>query len=206
MRIPTRHDCYHIMYEMKMMDHIVVHSLQVCRVALFLAHSLEGYLDLHLVQAGALLHDITKTRSIKTHENHAQTARELLTSLNYPEVGDIVGQHVLLDQYFSSDSPTEADVVNYSDKRVIHDKVGSLEERMKYIMERYGTEPTRRKYIQELWEKTERLENHLFRFCPFSPENLKQRLGPDNCESDFSDYIKTNTLRPAGGDSPDSGR
>ncbi len=201
MRIPTRHDCYRIMYEMKMMNHIVAHSIQVCRVAMFLAHSLEAHLDLQIVQAGALLHDITKTRSIETHENHAQTARELLAGLNYPEVAEIVGQHVLLDRYFSLDSPTEAAVVNYSDKRVIHDKVGSLEQRMNYIMQRYGTEPTRREYIQKLWKKTERLENHLFRFCSFSPADLHDLLGPDTCSSDFSEYIETNTTHVTGGGS-----
>ncbi len=194
MRIPARRDCYRIMYEMKMMDHIVAHSLQVCRVAMFLANSIETNLNLNLVQAGALLHDITKTRSIETHENHAQTARELLISLDYPEVGAIVGQHVLLDKYFASDSPTEADVVNYSDKRVIHDKVGSLTQRMNYIMKRYGTEPERREYIKRLWEKTRLLENRLFHFCPLSPEDMEGLLGQDNCSSEFSDYISTNSV------------
>ncbi|MBW2599450.1 MAG: HDIG domain-containing protein [Deltaproteobacteria bacterium] len=125
MRIPTRQECYYIMYKMKMMDHIVAHSLQVCRVATFLADSLEADLNPDLVQAAALLHDITKTRSIETHEDHAQTGKQFLISLGYPRVGDIVGQHVLLDEYFASDSPTEADVVNYADKRVVHDKVAT---------------------------------------------------------------------------------
>ena len=192
MRIPTRQECYHIMYDMKMMDHIVVHSLQVCRIAMFLTDSLED-LNSDLVQAAALLHDITKTRSIETHENHAQTGKHFLVSLNYPEVGSIVGQHVLLDKYFVSESPTEADVVNYADKRVVHDKVASLTQRMSYIMERYGIEPKRREYIQMLWEKTEALEERLFRFCSFSPADLETLLGPDNCSSEFSDYSRINS-------------
>ncbi|MCD6486780.1 MAG: HDIG domain-containing protein, partial [Syntrophobacterales bacterium] len=84
MRIPTRQECYHIMYDMKMMNHIVLHSLQVCRIAMFLADSLEADLNPDLVQAAALLHDITKTRSIETHENHAQTGKQLLIRLDYP--------------------------------------------------------------------------------------------------------------------------
>jgi len=194
MRIPTRQECYHIMYSMKMMDHIVAHSLQVCRIAMFLADSFEADLNPDLVEAAALLHDITKTRSIETHENHAQTGKQLLISLNYPEVGSIVGQHVLLDKYFSSDNPTEADVVNYADKRVIHDKVATLTQRMSYIMERYGIEPKRRVYIQMLWEKTEDLEEHLFRFCSFSPTDMEDLLGPDNCSSEFSDYSRINSV------------
>ncbi len=198
MRIPTRQECYHIMYDMKMMDHIVAHSLQVCRIAMFFADSLDADLNPDLVRASALLHDITKTRSIETHENHAQTGKQLLISLNYPEVGNVVGQHVLLDKYFASDNPTEAEVVNYADKRVIHDKVAPLAQRMNYIMERYGIEPKRREYIQMLWGKTENLEKHLFRFCSFSPADLETLLGPDNCSSEFSDYSRLNRVSVTG--------
>ena len=196
MRIPTRQECYHIMYNMKMMDHIVVHSLQVCRIAMFLADSLEADINPDLVQAAALLHDITKTRSIETHEDHARTGKELLVSLGYPAVGDIVGQHVLLDEYFASDSPTEADVVNYADKRVVHDKVATFSQRTDYIMERYGTEPKRREYIRMLCEKTKTLEERLFHFCSFSPADLETFLGPDNCSSEFSYYGRINSAHP----------
>jgi len=181
-----------MMYKMKMRDNIVAHSLQVCRVALFLAHSLEIDINPDVVQAAALLHDITKTRSLETHEDHAQTGKQLLISLGYPEVGNIVVQHVLLDEYFVSDSPTEADVVNYSDKRVVHDKVVTLAQRMNYIMERYGIEPERRQYIQMLWEKTKVLEERLFRFCPFSPAEMESLLGPDNGYEEFLAYSRVN--------------
>ncbi|MBW2650223.1 MAG: HDIG domain-containing protein [Deltaproteobacteria bacterium] len=178
MRIPARRECYHIMYRMKMMDHIVVHSIQVCRVAMFLANSLEADINPDLVQAAALLHDITKTRSIETREDH------------------IVGQHVLLDEYFASDSPTEADVVNYADKRVVHDKVATLTQRIDYIMERYGIEPKRREYIRMLCERTKTLEERLFHFCSFSPADLETLLGPDNCFAEFSDYSRINSAHP----------
>ena len=192
MRIPARQECYYIMYKMKMMDHIVAHSLQVCRIAMFLADSLEVDINPDLVQAAALLHDITKTRSIETHEDHAQTGKQLLVNLSYPEVGNIVGQHVFLDEYFASDSPTEADVVNYADKRVVHDKVATLQQRMDYIMERYGIEPKRREYIRMLRERTKTLEERLFHFCFFSPEEMKSLLGPDNCSAEFLEYNRVN--------------
>ncbi len=197
MQIPARQECYHIMYKMKMMDHIVAHSLQVCRVAMFLANSIEADINPDIVQAAALLHDITKTRSFETHEDHAQTGKQLLISLGYPEVGNIVGQHVLLDEYFASESPTEADVVNYSDKRVVHDKVATLTQRIDYIMERYGIEPKRREYIRMLGEKTKVLEERLFHSCSFSPADIESLLGPDNCYSEFLAYNRVNgTIAP----------
>ena len=95
------------MQKMAMMDHIKAHSVQVCRVATALVVSMADpptLLDVELIQAAALLHDITKTRSFKTGEKHASTGAALLDALGYPEVGRIVGQHVQLDTYFSPSS------------------------------------------------------------------------------------------------------
>ena len=60
MKIPTQEQCFLLMCEMKMMDHIVVHSMQVCRVATFLAEHLtpqQNGLNHGLIRAAALLHD-----------------------------------------------------------------------------------------------------------------------------------------------------
>ena len=56
-------------------------------------------LNRDLIRAAALLHDITKTRSFVTSENHALTGGQFLSDLGYPEVGDLVRQHVRLDEY-----------------------------------------------------------------------------------------------------------
>ena len=96
MRIPTQEQCFLLMCEMKMMDHIVVHSIQVCRVATFLAERLNSQqnpLNHDLIRAAALLHDITKTRGFKTKENHAVTGGQLLAERGYPEIGELVRQH-----------------------------------------------------------------------------------------------------------------
>jgi putative nucleotidyltransferase with HDIG domain len=167
------------MDEMGMMAHIAAHSRQVCRVALFLAGELrerEVPLNTDLVRAAALLHDITKTRSFQTGENHARTGAEFLSSLGYPEVGGIVGQHVRLAAYFDGNLPGEAEIVNYADKRVLHEKITSLAERMEYILTRYGKTPGDVLRIRDTWEKTEALEKRLFQRLPFSPDHVTVRL------------------------------
>ena len=81
MNIPTQKECYGLIREMGMMDHIVDHSEQVCRVAVCLAENLSQQgidLNLELIRASALLHDITKTRSFRTRENHAETGGKFL--------------------------------------------------------------------------------------------------------------------------------
>ena len=164
---------------MKMMSHIVAHSHQVCHVATFLIDQLIPagiLLNRELVRAAALLHDITKTRSFETKENHALTGARFISDRGYPEVGFIVRQHVKLDHYFASKHLSEAEIVNYADKRVLHDKIVSLKKRMNYIATKYGKEKESRKYVYNLRDKTVQLENRLFKNLPFRPAELGDLL------------------------------
>jgi putative nucleotidyltransferase with HDIG domain len=194
MKIPSKQECCELIREMGMMTHIVAHSVRVCRVALFLTDrfTAELHIPLHreLIRTSALLHDITKTRSFKTGENHSQTGKELLTALGYPEVGHIVGQHVRLNDYDFSGVPTEAEIVNYSDKRVLHDTVVPLNERMDYIIQKYGNSREKTEQIHFYWKKTAALEEKLFRFLPFSPSELSDFLLPEKekYDADLSAY------------------
>lgn len=179
MKIPTRKTCYRLMLEMEMLEHIVVHSLQVCRVADALARSLRfrGFrVNLALVESSALLHDITKTRSFETGEIHSETGCEFLEKLGYPEVAGVVRQHVRLDHYFDAEQPSEAEIVNYADKRVLHDQIVPLAERMDYILRRYGTTSEYRKKLQWLWQKSIQQEERIFAGLPFAPAELEQVL------------------------------
>ncbi len=176
MPIPSEKQCYQLIDEMKMLGHIVDHSIQVCRVSIFLVdHMKKGkiHLNRRLVQASALLHDITKTRSFSTLENHVITGAQFLTDRGYNEVGSIVKQHVRLDDYLTSEIPTEAEIVNYADKRVLHDKIVSLNKRMNYILERYGNAPEIQDRIRYLWNITEKLEKKLFKYLSFYPDELE---------------------------------
>jgi uncharacterized protein len=190
MRIPTKTECYQLIYEMGMLDHIVAHSFRVCQIATYLADHMTRQnipLNRDLVHTSALLHDITKTRSIKTGEKHALTGARILNEMGYPEVGSIIGQHVRLNNYSFSTLPEEAEIVYYADKRVLHDKVVPLQDRMEYILKRYGSGPERRRQIRVGWIQTEKLEDKLFRYLSFAPEELNA-ITSKNRASDFFAY------------------
>jgi uncharacterized protein len=182
MNIPSIRQCYQFIDEMGMLEHIVAHSEQVCRVALCLAGHLSAFdiaLNSDLIRASAMLHDITKTRSFKTKENHAETGGHYLAERGYPEVGHIVAQHVKLDHYFASPAPSEAEIVNYADKRVLHDEIALLAVRMGYILEKYGENSHYKDQIMRLWEKSIELETRLFAYLPFSPDQLEGMVEMD---------------------------
>jgi uncharacterized protein len=201
MNIPSKKVCFQHMCRMQMLENIVAHSIQVCRVGICLVDhlKLQGFkINGQLVQAAALLHDITKTRSFETEENHALTGGQVLTDFGYPQVGDLVRQHVRLDNYSEPQNLSEAVIINYADKRVLHDRIVSLDERMSYIQERYGTRPEHKDRIQLLWKKTAALERQIFKFLPFSPDDLIHHLTPMDLSSEISNYRKVCTQRARG--------
>ncbi len=208
MKIPSEKECFELIWKMNMMSHIIDHSVMVANVAFFLSQKLKikfPELDVKLTTSAALLHDITKTRSFDTKESHAQTGGELLTSLGYRETGDIIRQHVILDSYdnkwnsHQTDSfVSEQEIVNYSDKRVLHDSVVLLEKRLEYIKLKYGTQKGFKNRIKMVWDNTVNLEKKLFSYLDISPEQLSQNVKkiikrPDNQKTDSSS-LKNNLV------------
>lgn len=179
MNILSKKKCFWLMKKMEMMDHIVDHSIMVSNVAYFLSEKLKIFspqLDSNLAASAALLHDITKTRSFNTREIHSETGCQMLIDLGYPEVGDIIRQHVLLDHYHKDTPVSEHEIVNYSDKRILHNKVVSLDKRLRYIEKRYGSQKKIRHRMQFVREKTLALEKKLFSPLDISPDQLSGRM------------------------------
>lgn len=139
-RIPSREECEALMAEHAMLPNIVAHSCQVMRVSLALTDHLKKDVSVNrdLVLAAALLHDITKTRALQTKEKHDQTGGNLLAALGFARVGDVVREHVALTDFHPEGKLEEREIVNYADKRVMHDSVVSLAERMRDLLLRYG--------------------------------------------------------------------
>lgn len=191
MNLPDKKNCFALMNRMGMPEHIIAHSLQVGRVALLLADHLgrAGHaLNSDLLLAAAMLHDITKPRSFQTGENHAQTGAELLAVEGFAEVAALVGQHVRLDRYPVAPPPDEAAVINYADKRVLHDEVVSLDRRMAYIFERYGGSDENCRRIRMLWRMSTELEAVIFDGLLIGPADLIPLLADGGPDADLAAF------------------
>ena len=140
-RIPSQEECDELMAKYCMLPNIIAHSRQVMRVSLVITDNLKKGVSINrnLVIAAALLHDITKTRSLETREPHDQSGGELLRELGFTRVGEIVKQHVILLDFDPQEKLEEREIINYADKRVMHDRIVSLSERVKDLIQRYGT-------------------------------------------------------------------
>jgi putative nucleotidyltransferase with HDIG domain len=159
-----------------MLKNIMDHSIEVSRVALYLAVELKKRgqrIDLGLVEAASLLHDITKSECLKTKEDHARTGSQLLRNLGYERVGEVVAEHIRLSKKSDSLSITEEEIVNYADKRVRHDRIVSLEERFKDLIERYGKGDPSSRYMEQMRKATFEIENKIFSVLRIDPGSLQ---------------------------------
>ena len=150
-RIPSLEECDELMAKYSMLPNIVAHSRQVMLVSLAITDNLKKGVSINrdMVMAAALLHDITKTRSLETKEHHDESGGELLRELGFASIGEIVKQHVILLDFDPKGPLEEREIINYADKRVMHDRIVSLEERVKDLIQRYGTTEEIRKRIRQ---------------------------------------------------------
>jgi putative nucleotidyltransferase with HDIG domain len=139
-RIPTQTQCEELMAQYSMLPNIVLHSRQVMHVSVAITDNLQDGLSINrdIVIAAALLHDITKTRSLKTKERHAASGGALLRELGFGRIAGIVEQHVILRNLNLEGMLEEVEIVYYADKRVMHDKIVTLDERVDDLIKRYA--------------------------------------------------------------------
>lgn len=141
-KIPTYSECMALLSKYGMPENIVAHCVAVSRIAVFIAEKIKargGKVNISLVQAGALLHDIDKIIEIKNKSGrHGIMAREILEKEGYPQVAKIAERHVLHKIIKESkEFSIEEKIVFYADKRVRHDKIVSLSERFEYLRKTY---------------------------------------------------------------------
>lgn len=182
--IPSLNQCLDFIERYEMLDNIRAHSFKVARVAELLV---DGLIEAgrcptplpskELVIAGALLHDIAKTECLNGKCRHDDLGQEICTALGFPEIGEIVKEHVILKEFkakmYKKGLFDAKEIVYYADKRVRHDEVVSLEHRLEYIVDRYGKgDPRRKHYIRLNFQQCQHFEVYLFTYLNFTPGQL----------------------------------
>lgn len=159
-----------------MLPHIQVHSCCVRDVALLLGEHLQAAgvaLSLPLLEAGALLHDIAKTAVLQNGGEHARLGAQWLRDLGYPAVAEIVREHVWLSRHPAEPGPLrEVEIINYADKRVLHDTVVTLPQRFADLRRRYGRTPEIVARITANEERSLILEQKIFTGLHLTPNDI----------------------------------
>jgi HD superfamily phosphodiesterase len=149
--------------------------MEVAKVALFISTELNKRgqrISLDLVEAASLLHDLTKTECLKTKEDHAKTGSQLLRGMGYERVGEVVAQHIWLGKEADPLTISEEEIVNYADKRVMHDRIVSLEERFNDLKDRYGKDQKAIDYLDRMEREIYGIEHKIFFILQIDPNDL----------------------------------
>lgn len=175
-----------MMDQYAMLDNIREHSFIVARVAeaigtnLILPNDADCTPpDMDLVLAGALLHDIAKTKCLDGTCQHAEEGMLICNERGYPEIGRIVNEHVILSTFtpdhYRRGNFDAREIVYYADKRVRHNEIVPLDIRLDYIIDHYsrGSDYITKR-IRENFSLCLEFEGYLFSFLPFGPDELPQ--------------------------------
>jgi len=158
--LPTRKQCFDMIRKYGLPSHIEAHNLAVAKLAVFLAEKLNEKgipIDIELVDRACLLHDIARPcdfresdynnlKQVITEQDkvkwqqlkakyqglyHEDIAYELLVK-KYPELASTVKKHRYMAILDEKEKPTswEEKLVYYADKRIMHDRIVPLKERL----------------------------------------------------------------------------
>lgn len=183
MIIPTIEECYELMNCHAMLPNIVAHSEQVARVAAAIMDNLKDgtVVRRKAVISACLLHDITKTRSLKTREHHDASGGRLLAELGFPDVGKMIEEHVILQDFQPEGNLLDKEIVYYADKRVMHDRIVTVEERIADLIIRYGSTEDRIRAINSNAKQVCQLEMKIRRFVAADIDDVLGRIDAGSC-------------------------
>ncbi|MBW2977356.1 HDIG domain-containing protein [Candidatus Woesearchaeota archaeon] len=174
--IPDPKQCMKILEEHDVVAHIIEHSQIVSKVAVFLAKELKKTgekINIPLLEAAALLHDLDKLKTNQEPENHGKLAFELLRG-DHPEVAELIPKHCfpyLLDNQLKT---WEEKLLNYADMRVLHNELVTREERHEDAKRRYPDETGGRR--DEAEKEASKIEKEIFTKINLKPHKLAQTI------------------------------
>jgi len=171
--IPTTEQCRELWDEFDVPKNIREHSKLVSKVAVLLAKKLKKTgvkVDIDLVKAGALLHDLDKIATLKNIKQHGTLAKKWLSKKELIRVGNAIERHgpKIIEK---PDAGWEDKIIHYADKRVQYIKIVSLKKRFNYIKSSYKDT-----FQQSHEDIAYKIEKEIFSKLKIKPEQLKELI------------------------------
>jgi len=186
--IPDREKCLEILKELNIPENIIGHTKRVTRNAFFIGTRWPEKIDLKLLEASSLLHDICKLDEVKLIRNknligteitdnikeigHGYLGAKKVIELGFPELADIILHHTL--QYLLNDPDftkwkAEAIILTYADTIDVDKKVDSVENAFKRYYQRY---PHFKEWLLKEEKIIYKLEKYIFQKIGLEFEDL----------------------------------
>ena len=134
-KYPNEEQCRRILDRQGTPAHIIKHCEAVTETALLIANELNDhglFLSIPLIRASGTLHDVLRMKP-----DHARVGAELMLDYGYPEVADIIKDHMDYQHPLPVYDITEKDIICLSDKFRQEDKLVTLEQRLAPVLMRF---------------------------------------------------------------------
>lgn len=245
-RLPSREQCFEILRDCCVPEHIIKHCVVSAKLGVFFADRLNEKgiaVDTELVERACLLHDVLRIcevhdfSQVKWHASdehssrrpcsaegyagsesakpepdkakwqqlkvrykglrHEDAACRLLVD-EYPELAQVIRKHRYAGILSEQDKPRtwEEKIVYYADKRVMHDKIVPLKERLEEAHKRSAAQrdPTDQNVldVKRIDTLIFELEREIF---------VKVGLEPDKVQDEMMDSFSGSTVQPSSGPS-----
>ena len=146
-KYPTEAQCRKSLERMGTPEHVIRHCAAVTRTAVRIGEALNekgcGF-SIPLIRAAGLLHDALRVR-----KKHWQAGAEMAFDYGYPEVADIIYDHMNYMHPIPVLDITEKDIVCLADKLRQEDKLVTLEERLAPVKKRWADNPEAIQIIED---------------------------------------------------------
>jgi molybdenum cofactor cytidylyltransferase len=181
--IPNREECREIWRRCGLDEGIIKHQEAVAAAALKFGRKVAAKgesIDLKMLEAAALLHDIKKTE-----KNHPQRASDLLKKLGYSQVADLVVEHMDLCGV-SEEKITEKELLYFADKMVKGDEEVGIEARFRTMLHHPDAEIRKRaeyrykdslEILHKIKKKIDQRSIYLVRHAAVDKQAVKTFIG-----------------------------
>ena len=131
--LPERAAIFTMLQQSETPKEVIKHSIAVEKIALELGEKAlqKGYpMNVNLIGAAALLHDVERRK-----KQHAVAGANLLERLGYPQLADVIREHMVLSDE-AMEHIDERAIVYLADKLVEGEKITTVEERFQKKLDR----------------------------------------------------------------------
>jgi len=195
---PSRDACLALINKYHMPHNIRRHTAAVLTLVTALSNKLNGEgvgVDLDVIQSGAMLHDLFKVKDVmdiddgqlsqhpeedwavwrKLKEDHNLPHDEAVCQLllpKYPKVATVIREAGFMNIFVRGFSSMESKILYYADKRVMHDKIVSVLDRLDEGYSRYFSHHNDAVPMNLSYEKVKELEDELMQKAGTKPEDF----------------------------------
>jgi uncharacterized protein len=178
--IPTREQAQALWDKYNLPERKRIHSSLVCDVALFIAHELkmkneELRIDMKLLAAGTLLHDLDKAVEKLPGEYHPVCAVRIVKEEGYDEVAELIRFHSVnyIEDPDTSPKTIEEKILFLADK-MVKQEIITVDKRFALWLEESDLPEEQKAMLRRVYPLVKKLESEIFIPIGIDPASVVQ--------------------------------